>query len=110
MTNSRPPPDALMKTQLSQVSSWCRYDPLVCVGQVAVETAFVATAYCAVFYVTGGRVPDLKSLALFFAMFMVLGIAARMISDDLGNKLSITATSGIGSKLVSLLAPRFVSW
>lgn len=110
MKNYRLPPDQLSKTQLNQVSSWCRYDPLVCVGQVALETAFIAAAYSATLYVSGGTVPAVKSLVLFFLMFMVLGIAARMISDDLGNKISITAISGIGSKVVSIIAPRFVSW
>lgn len=110
MTNYRPPPEQLYKTQQNQVSSWCRYDPMVCLGQVAVETTFVALAYGAALFVTGGRVPTLKAMTLFFVVFMLFGLAARMISDDLGNKLSIAAVSGIGSKLVSILAPRFVSW
>ena len=54
--------------------------------------------------------PRALNIVKFLATFIVLSLAARMISDDLGNKLSITAVSGIGSKTVSLLAPRFVSW
>lgn len=108
--NYRAPPEQLAKTQLSQVSSWCRYDPLICVAEVGVEAAFIALAYCAMLFLTGGDVPGPVSIAKFLAAFTVLSIAARMISDDLGNKLSISAVSGIGSKTVAILAPRFVSW
>lgn len=109
-TNHRPPPDQLQKTQLGQISSWCRYDPVVCVAEVGVEAVFIALAYCAVLFLTGGAVPSLAAIAKFLAIFVVLSVAARMVSDDLGNKLSISAVSGIGSKTVSILAPRFVGW
>ena len=108
--NHRKPPEALARTQLGQVSSWCRYDPLICLVEVAVETVFIALSYCAVLYVSGGKVPGLLALTKFMAMFGVMNVAARMLSDDLGNKLSISAVSGIGAKCVALLAPKFVAW
>lgn len=110
MVNYRPPPEQLAKTQLGQISSWCRYDPMVCLAEVGVEAVFIALAYCSMLFLTGGAVPTPASLLRFLLSFTVLSVAARMISDDLGNKLSISAVSGIGSKTVSLLAPRFVSW
>ena len=110
MVNYRAPPDQLAKTQLNQVSSWCRYDPLICVAEVGVEAGFIALGYCAMLFITGGAVPGPLNILKFLLSFTVLSIAARMISDDLGNKLSITAVSGVGAKTVSFLAPRFVGW
>lgn len=110
MPNYRAPPDQLARTQLNQVSAWCRYDPLVCLTAVGVETAFLATGYCAVLYLTGSAVPSLLDILRFALAFGTFSVAARMLSDDLGNKLSISAISGIGSKCVSILAPRFVGW
>jgi hypothetical protein len=110
MVNYRPPPEQLAKTQLSQVSSWCRYDPMICLTEVGIEAGFIAAAYCAMLFLTGGNVPGVLDILKFLLTFTVLSVAARMISDDLGNKLSISAVSGIGSKTVSMLAPRFVGW
>ena len=110
MVNYRPPPEQLAKTQLGQVSSWCRFDPMVCLAEVGVEAGFIALSYCAMLFLTGSPVPGPLSLVKFLLAFTVLSVAARMISDDLGNKLSISAVSGIGSKTVSILAPRFVGW
>ena len=110
MTNYRRPPEQLAKTQMSQVSSWCRYDPMICLMEVGIEAGFIALAYCSMLFLTGGAVPGLGSVLKFLVSFTVLSVAARMVSDDLGNKLSISAVSGIGSKTVSILAPRFVGW
>lgn len=95
---------------MNQVNSWCRYDPLICVREVAVEATFVAFAYCSLLYLTGGTVPAAEDILKFVVVFGVLTLAARMISDDLGNKIGIVAISGLGSKTVSMLAPRFVGW
>lgn len=108
--NHRPPPDQLARTKLGQVSSWCRYDPVACLGQVGLEALFIALAYAAILHYTGGTVPSAWNVVKFMAAFVTLSVSARMISDDLGNKLSISAVSGIGSKTVSMLAPRFVGW
>lgn len=108
--NYRPPPDNLARTQANQVDGWCRYDPLTCASLVGVEAAFIAAAYAAVLYLTGGATPSPSAVVKFLVLFASLSLAARMVSDDLGNKLSISAVSGIGSKCVSILAPRFVGW
>ena len=110
MVNYRPPPPQLGNTQLAQVSSWCRYDPMVCVREVGIEAAFLAAAYCALIFLTGGPVPGIENILKFIVVFAVLSLGGRMVSDDLGNKVSITAISGVGAKVVSFLAPRFVSW
>lgn len=110
VVNHRPPPQQLSNTQLNQVTSWCRYDPLICVREVLVETLFVAAGYCSILYLTGSAVPAPQVVLKFMAVFTTLSLASRMISDDLGNKLSITAVSGIGAKAVSIMAPRFVGW
>lgn len=110
VTNHRPPPKDLSGTQLDQVSSWCRYDPLVCVTEVAIEALFIAGSYCALLQLTNGPMPPLANILRFLGVFFTLSLGARMVSDDLGNKLSITAISGIGAKTVSLLAPKFVGW
>lgn len=110
MVNYRPAPPPFGNTQQSQMSSWCRYDPLLCVRQAVIEALFVAAAYASVLALTGGSVPGVAAVLKFVGAFVVLCVAARMVSDDLGNKISITAVSGIGAKTVSLLAPRFVGW
>ena len=108
--NSRPPPEGLARTQAGQLDSWCRYDPLLCSALVGVEALFLAAAYSCVLFLTGGAVPGPPVVLKFLAVFGLLSLAARMVSDDLGNKLSISAVSGIGGKCVSILAPRFVGW
>lgn len=110
MVNYRRPPQQLANTQLGQVSSWCRYDPMICLQEVGVEAAFVAACYCALLFLTGGAVPPAPNILKFLVAFVVVSLAARMVSDDLGNKVSITAVSGIGSKVITFLAPRFVTW
>lgn len=70
----------------------------------------MACSYVSLLYITGGDMPPLLAVVKFIAVFTLLTLAARMISDDLGNKMSITAVSGLGSKVVSILAPRFVGW
>ena len=108
--NYRPPPETEAKTKSLQTSSWCRFDPAVCVAEVGLEATFVAASYSALLFLMGGEVPRVGTLAKFLAVFVGLSLAARMVSDDLGNKLSIAAVSGIGAKVVSILAPRFVGW
>lgn len=108
--NYRPPPQQLSATQLNQVSSWCRYDPWVCVRTVGIETFFVAAAYCAALYLTGGAVPLAADVLKFIAMYASFALAARMVSDDVGNKVGISAIAGVGNKIVTVLAPRFVTW
>lgn len=108
--NYRPPPPQMTNTQLSQVNSWCRYDPAVCAKEVGIEAAFLVASYCALIFLTGGPVPGVWGILKFIATFVVLSLAARMVSDDLGNKVSITAVSGLGAKTVSFLAPKFVGW
>lgn len=108
--NARPPPEAMARTESAQINSWCRYDPGVCVFLVVTEALFIAAAYSAVLFLTGGEPPGPLNVLKFLAMFTLLSLSARMVSDDLGNKLSISATSGIGGKCVSILAPRFVGW
>ena len=110
LPNYRLPPDQLAKTQLNQVSSWCRYDPIQCVMQVLIETTFILLAYVSLLFLTGSALPAAANILKFVVTFVVLNIGGRMISDDLGNKLSITVISGIGSKCVSMLAPRIVGW
>ena len=110
MPNYRPPPDQLAKTELNQVSAWCRFDPGVCLVQVGVEAVFILLSYCALLFLTGGAVPGPLNILKFFAAFCTLSVAARMVSDDLGNKISISAVAGIGNKCVAMLAPRFVGW
>lgn len=108
--NYRPPPEALARTQQAQTNSWCRYDPGVCAAQIGIEAVFLAASYCSLMFLTGGSPPGPFSVLRFLAFFFVLSLTARMISDDLGNKLSFSAASGVASKCVSVLAPRFVGW
>lgn len=95
---------------LAQTQSWCRYDPLACLRQVAVETGFLATAYVFILAFTRSPMPRPLAVLQFALLFSLLSFAGRQISDNLGDKISITAISGLGAKLVSILAPKFVAW
>lgn len=103
-------PAPLANGKVTSTLSWCRTDPLVCVRQAGVESAFLAAAYVSLLFITGGDLPGVLAVVKFAVVFTLLSLAARMVSDDLGNKMSITAISGLGSKIVSILAPKFVGW
>lgn len=103
-------PVPLANNRVAATQGWCRVDPMVCTRQAVIESAFLAAAYVSLLFVTGGELPPPVAILKFVVVFTLLTLAARMVSDDLGNKMSITATSGLGSKIVSILAPRFVSW
>ncbi len=108
--NYRPPPEQLGRTQLGQVSSWCRYDPMVCLLQVGIEALFIMLGVTSLMFITGGGAPSPLNMVKFMLSFTVLSVLARMISDDLGNKLTISVVSGMGGKAASMLAPRYVGW
>ncbi len=111
MVNYRPPPDKLARDfQTVQMDSWCRYDPMPCLAQVSIEALFVAASYASLMMLTGSPVPTPWAMAMFLVVFIVLNAGARMISEDLGNKLSIAAVSSLGMKAASILAPKIVSW
>jgi hypothetical protein len=113
MTSATPKkeiPAPLGNNKNSSTLSWCRTDPFVCVRQASIESGFLAAAYLSLLFITGGDIPGPLALLKFVVVFTLLSLAARMVSDDLGNKMSITAISGMGSKVVSILAPKFVAW
>jgi hypothetical protein len=77
---------------------------------VATETIFVGSAICSLLLLTGGSVPGPVSVLKFVCVFFVLNLAGRMVSDDMGNKISFAALAGIGAKACSLLVPKIVAW
>jgi hypothetical protein len=50
------------------------------------------------------------NLIKFTLVFLLMNIAARMVSDSFSDKLSIAALSGLGLKCTSLLVPQLSSW
>ena len=93
-----------------QPHNWCFRDPMACLRQVGIETGFLATAYVFLLWVTHSPMPPPLRVAQFVLLFALLSFAGRQLSDGLGDKIAITALSGIGSKLVAILAPKFVMW
>lgn len=109
--NYRVPPAAvLVNNKTSNTNAWCRYDPVSCLAQVGIETLFIATAYSSVLLLLGNELPKLVNIAKFMVMFSFLTFAARMISDTLSDKITITSLGALGSKVVTLMAPKIVSW
>ena len=96
--------------EVTQTLSWCRYAPMTCLRQVAIETAFLAVSYVAILFATNSVVPSLLAVVRFSLLFALLSFAGRQISDGLGDKISVTALTGLGAKVVSVLAPKFVTW
>ncbi len=104
------PPPAVLNNKYTQTMSWCRLYPVACVREVSIEAAFLAAAYIFMLFVTGSELPTVWRVLKFGLIFMLLTIAGRMISDGLGDKMAITAVSGLGGKMVSIMAKGFVSW
>jgi hypothetical protein len=105
-----PPIQALVNNKASNTDAWCRYDPVSCLAQVGVETLFIAAAYSSVLLLLGNELPQITNIAKFMVMFSFLTFAARMISDTLSDKITITSLGALGSKVVTLMAPKIVTW
>lgn len=100
----------LEDNQITATDAWCRYEPLSCLTLVGTETLFIASAYVSILLLLGGTLPAAVNVAKFMAVFVFLSFSARMISDALSDKITIAATSALGLKMVSLIAPRIVAW
>ncbi len=103
-------PTPLANNRITQTMSWCRADPVACAREVSMEAAFLAAAYLFMLLVTGSDVPSVFAVLKFGLIFILLTLAARMLSDGLGDKMAITAVSALGTKMVSLMAPKIVAW
>ncbi len=106
----RKPPVQLMNNEITATNAWCRYDPFACITQVGIETLFIAAAYVSVLLMLGNDVPEITNVAKFMGIFAFLTFSARMISDTLSDKMTITATAALGTKMMTLIAPKIVSW
>jgi hypothetical protein len=95
---------------LNNTQAWARRAPITAAMQAAIETGFLIMAYSSIIFLVGGQPPTVKNLLKFGLVFLVLNIAARMVSDSFSDKLAIAALSGLGLKIVSTIAPRVVSW
>jgi hypothetical protein len=107
---SLPIPQPLQHNFLNNTTSWCRLNPIGCGRQAMVETLFLIMTYSAVIFLVGGAVPTVANLIKFSVIFLIMNIAARMVSDSFSDKLAIAALSGLGLKVASLLAPRIIGW
>lgn len=99
---------------LAQSRSWCRKYPGLCAREAGTEALFLLGAYLLLLYVSAGftfsAMPAAGKVLQFVILFATLSFGARMVSNDLGNKISIAAVSGIGAKVVSSIVPKFGSW
>lgn len=100
----------LQNNFLNNTTSWCRLNPIGCGRQAMTETFFLIMSYSAIIFLVGGSVPTVENLIKFSVIFLMMNIAARMVSDSFSDKLAIAALSGLGLKIVSTIAPRIISW
>ena len=107
---SFPIPQPLQNNFLNNTTSWCKLNPIGCGRQATIETLFLIMAYSAVIFLVGGSVPTVANLIKFGIIFLIMNIAARMVSDSFSDKLAIAALSGLGLKVASMLAPQIVGW
>ena len=107
---SLPIPQPLQNNFLNNTTSWCRLNPIGCGRQAMTETFFLIMTYSAVIFLVGGNVPTVANLIKFGIIFLVMNVAARMVSDSFSDKLAIAALSGLGLKVASMLAPKIVGW
>lgn len=104
--NYRAPPQQLINNQTNNTNAWCRYDPVSCLAQVGIETLFIAAAYSSVLLLLGNELPRIANIAKFMIMFSFLSFAARMISDTLSDKITITSLGALGGRVVTLMNPK----
>ncbi|AGE55648.1 hypothetical protein ATCVMN08101_436R [Acanthocystis turfacea Chlorella virus MN0810.1] len=95
---------------LNNTEAWARRAPIKAASQAVVETGFLIMAYSAIIFLVGGTPPTVLNLFKFGFVFLIMNIAARMVSDSFSDKLAIAALSGLGLKIVSTMAPKVVSW
>ena len=95
---------------LNNTEAWARRAPITAAIQATVETGFLIMAYSAIIFLVGGQSPTVGNLFKFGFVFLIINIAARMVSDSFSDKLAIAALSGLALKTATLLAPRIVSW
>ena len=107
---SLPIPQPLQNNFLNNTTSWCRLNPIGCGRQAVLETFFLIMTYSAVIFLVGGAVPTVANLIKFGVIFLIMNVAARMVSDSFSDKLAIAALSGLGLKVTSMLAPKIVGW
>jgi len=107
---STPMEKPLLTNFLNNTTSWCRLNPIGCTRQALIETVFLIVTYSAVIFLVGGIVPSVGNLVKFTLVFLLMNIAARMVSDSFSDKLGIAALSGLALKCTSLLVPQLSSW
>jgi len=95
---------------LNNTQAWARRAPITAAMQAAIETGFLIMAYSSIIFLVGGQPPTVQNLLKFGLVFLVLNIAARMVSDSFSDKLAIAALSGLALKICSTIAPKIVSW
>jgi hypothetical protein len=95
---------------LNNTEAWARRAPITAAKQAVIETGFLIMAYSAIIFLVGGQVPNVINLFKFGFVFLLINIAARMVSDSFSDKLSVAALSGLGLKCASLMAPKIVGW
>ena len=94
----------------NNVEAWARRAPITAAKQAVKETLFLIMAYSAIIFLVGGDVPKVVNLIKFGFVFLLIHLAARMVSDSISDKIAIAALSGLALKTASLLAPRIISW
>lgn len=99
-----------VSNMLNNTESWARRAPVTAIFQALIETGFLIMAYSAVIFLVGGNPPTVLNIIKFSFVFILLNIAARMISDSFSDKLAIAALSGLALKICSTMAPRIISW
>jgi len=94
----------------NNVEAWARRAPITAAKQAVIETLFLIMAYSAIIFLVGGDVPKVVNLFKFGFVFLLINLAARMVSDSFSDKIAIAALSGLALKTTSVLAPRIISW
>jgi hypothetical protein len=94
----------------NNVEAWARRAPITAARQAVIETGFLIMAYSAIIFLVGGQVPNVSNLIKFGFVFLLINIAARMVSDSFSDKLSVAALSGLALKTLTLISPKIISW
>jgi hypothetical protein len=77
---------------------------------VSIELAYFVGVLTLLFFLTKTNFPSILKAAEFVTVFWAMTYVARMISDDLGNKITFAMLGLVAGKTMSLVAPRAVVW
>lgn len=81
----------------------CRQHPGRCLRQLLVDGLVIVASYALLLYLVDGKLVDLRRVATFYALFLLLAYAFRALDVDFQEQLTRVAGFQLGTKLFAAL-------